>query len=338
MSEAADRRPVCAGTGLVVLDAIYGGGRADPDFLAGGSCGNVMTMLAYLGWDSYPIARLGDDSEGRRIVGDMKAWGVRTGFLSAEAGVETPRIIEQITGGTPSTHRFRLKCSHGNWLPQRRPYTLKLARSVPDEIPRPDVFYFDRPDPAALSMARRFKARGAVVFFEPHRPADSANFAECVAVSDIVKHCYDRPLNLERPEIPPLEVQTMGDRGLRYRTRARESASWRTLPAFPADRLTDAAGAGDWLSAGLIHKLFRKGPRPIPARGRIEPALRFGAALASINCNFAGARGAMYSMAKPALMDLASRVARSPRRAVHFDAAARPAYRAKPECRVCTCQ
>lgn len=340
MTKPANGRPVCAGTGLVVLDVIYDGGRAKPYFLAGGSCGNVMTILAYLGWDSYPMARLGDDSEGRRVVGDMKKWGTRTDFLSVEADVETPRIIEQITGTAYRTHRFRLKCRHGNWLPQRRTYTLKLAKTAQDKIPRPAVFYLDRPDPAALEMAKRFKAFGTVVFFEPQKHADGYNFAECVRVSDVVKHCLERPLNLGKIKIPPLEIQTMGGRGLRYRTQAQGSTSWKALPAFPTHRLVDAAGSGDWLSAGLIHQMFRQGPRPIPARGKIESALRFGAALASINCNFAGARGTMYRISKQDLAVLAAGVVKNPSRAICVNAAnVRAAYfTTRPKCRVCTCQ
>ena len=54
--------PARGGSGPVTLDVACGesGG---PGFFAGGSCGNVLTILSYPGWDSYPAARLGDDPE-----------------------------------------------------------------------------------------------------------------------------------------------------------------------------------------------------------------------------------------------------------------------------------
>ena len=62
--------PICIGTGLIALDVIYTTDKK-PNFLAGGSCGNVLTILSYLGWKSLPIARLGNDAEGKRIVEDL---------------------------------------------------------------------------------------------------------------------------------------------------------------------------------------------------------------------------------------------------------------------------
>jgi len=60
MSE--NKTPTCVGTGLIALDMVFNGDRGEsPRFWAGGSCGNVLTILAYLAWHSYPVARFGDD-------------------------------------------------------------------------------------------------------------------------------------------------------------------------------------------------------------------------------------------------------------------------------------
>ena len=98
--------------------------------------------------------------------------------------------------------------------------------------------------------------------------------------------------------------------------------------------MADAAGSGDWLSAGLIHRMFG-GSSAIPARHGIESALRFGSALAAANCSFVGARGMMYSMARGRALALAERIA-SGRKAVHVGDGALRAGRA-PGCRVCLC-
>lgn len=319
-------RPACVGAGLVVLDAIYGARGAGPGFLVGGSCANVLTILSYLGWDSYPAARLGRDPEGRRVIEDMESWGVHTEFLRTEARLDTPRIVERAPGGGRA-HGFSFRCSHGRRLPRRRPYTLGAAGEALARLPAAGVFYFDRADPGALKIALRMKAGGAAVFFEPHKTSGGAVFERCLRAADVVKSC-----GAAAGPRPPLEVQTLGAGGLRYRARG---TGWARMRAFPVGDLADAAGSGDWLSAGLIHSMFGGGSPAIPARRGIERALRFGSALAAANCGFVGGRGMMYSMARGRALALAERIA-SGRKAVHVGDGALRAGRA-PGCRVCLC-
>ena len=49
-------KPTVVGTGLVALDVVVSGD--DVKYFAGGTCGNVLTCLSYLGWDAKPVARL----------------------------------------------------------------------------------------------------------------------------------------------------------------------------------------------------------------------------------------------------------------------------------------
>lgn len=326
--------PVCVGAGLVVLDAIYGAGAKTPAFSAGGSCANVLTVLSYLGWDSYPVARIGGDPEGRRLLEDMASWGARTDFIDREPGLATPRIIERITGKSDATHRFSLKCGHGRWLPQRRAYLLKSAGPAMRKLPEPRVFYFDRADPAALEMAREFRSRGAVVFFEPPRFLQTQTFTKCLEAADIVKHCGGRPGRA--PPGIPLEILTLGKEGLEYRMGSDGRGVWERMKAFPARNLVDAAGSGDWLSAGLIHRMFGGGRRTL-GRARLDSALRFGQALASINCGFPGARGAMYAISRGDLLDAASRLAEGRPGSAAMKRAAPPRSKTESRCRVCLC-
>jgi len=53
-------RPVVVGTGRLTLDVIVRQG-ATPRCQAGGTCGNVLANLAWLGWDAYPLTDLGAD-------------------------------------------------------------------------------------------------------------------------------------------------------------------------------------------------------------------------------------------------------------------------------------
>ena len=55
-------QPKVFGTGLIALDLVIG---PDPESpvrsWAGGTCGNVLSILSFLGWDAYPIARMNGD-------------------------------------------------------------------------------------------------------------------------------------------------------------------------------------------------------------------------------------------------------------------------------------
>ena len=304
------KNPICIGSGLVALDVIFSEKAKPPNFLAGGSCGNVLTILSYMGWDSFPIARLGKDIEGKRIIEDMEKWNVKTKFIEQERNSNSPRIIERIFSGKNPKHRFYSKCDHGNWLPNRKPFLLKTLATIQDKIPQSNLFYFDRASPSALELAQNLKNQGSIIFFEPPKfLPDDKNFMKCLQIADIVKHCYDQGKETEQSEIKiPLEIQTMGKDGLQYRAQILQQGTWKKMNAFPAFNLVDAAGSGDWLSAGLIHILFQNKSKFTPTKKKLEFALRFGQALASLNCNFIGARGLMYNLPKSKLFLLTDKI------------------------------
>ena len=48
-------RPSIFGTGLIALDLVISSDPATPvQSWVGGTCGNVLSILAYLGWDAFP--------------------------------------------------------------------------------------------------------------------------------------------------------------------------------------------------------------------------------------------------------------------------------------------
>lgn len=291
----------CGGTGLIALD------RLEPDLgsgfssWAGGSCANVLAILAYLGWETYPIARLGDDVPARAIVSDLGALHVRTDYVSYDRSVNTPVIIERLTtlpDGTPS-HRFEF-CNgkRFSWYPEYRPV---LARMVPDitcTLPHLDFFYFDRLSRAALDLALHTKKKGGLVFFEPSSVGDKRAFIRALGVSDIVKYSSSRLV----PELPgdiqiPLEIQTLGSDGLRFRLAGN---GWHYMGACCVGPVKDTVGAGDWCSAGLIHALGGSGTVSLDGSSgaQIADALDFAQLLAGAKCVFSGSRGCMYGAMK----------------------------------------
>jgi fructokinase len=150
---------------------------------------------------------------------------------------------------------------------------------------------------------------GALVVFEPSGIGDAKLFREAWSLSHVVKYSNDRlrdiaDLNLNssiRNDLL-LEVETLGASGLRFRSRLphASSAHWKTLQVIPAQEFKDAAGSGDWCTAGILHKLTRGGLRGFRRvdEERLEAAIRYGQALATWNCAFESARGGMYEVSK----------------------------------------
>ena len=310
-------RRVCVGAGLVALDIVITSDSQNiPRVWAGGSCGNVLTILAFLGWDSYPVARLGNDQAANILIEDLTRWKVRTTRVRKSGFGTTPIIVHRIGTdyqGIP-WHRFEWTCPRcGAWLPRYRPVPLKDIDFDHQEDLTPQVFYFDRSSPSSLELAKRSKEKGALVFFEPSGVGDKRLFSKCLAVSDIVKYSHERMGHVQ--EITSctaigLEIETLGSQGARYRVRKESRASgWQTVKAHPVKDLKDAAGSGDWCSAGIIHLLGQRGAMVKDLGNEdIDDLLTFGQALAALNCSYEGARGLMYGISKKRLQSLVNHV------------------------------
>lgn len=301
--------PICIGTGLLALDVVFNGDpNVKPNYWAGGSCGNVLTVLSYLGWQSFPIARLGKDIASSKLIDDLQAFNVKVDFIKSDKSVDTPIIVERIRknkDGIP-THQFYWVCPNcGEWLPRYRSVLLKTVRDLSNKIPISQCFYFDRVSPGALELAKRARKAGSLVIFEPPSIKDEKNYITAIHESHIVKYAHDRYCKfdgLKESAYPFLLIETLGAEGLRYQFRrsAKASKTWKTVPAYYVDNLRDAAGAGDWCTAGIIHMLRGNGNLDIAqiTEEMVIEALRFGQAMAAFNCRFEGARGGMYKVDK----------------------------------------
>jgi fructokinase len=284
-----------------------------PRCYAGGTCGNVLTILSYLGWSSAPVSRLSPGGAAERVLADLRQWGVLTEFISREDDGNTPIIIERIArtkAGEPY-HSFSWRCPGcGAHLPGYKPLRAARVRELAAQLPPSQVFFFDRVSRAALYLASAYSDCGAVVVFEPSSVGDPDLFREAWCLAHLVKYSHERlrdiaDLELKRSERDSvlLEVETLGAEGLRYRSRLPKGRTngWRELNALEPESFKDAAGSGDWCTAGLLDRLARGGLVGFHAtRGaQLQEAVRYGQALASWNCGFEGARGGMYQVDKP---------------------------------------
>jgi fructokinase len=302
------RNPIAVGTGLIALDVVIDSStNQNPWLWTGGTCGNVLTILSYLGWQAFPVCRLNGDAASRCVEGDLKQWGVRLDFAKLKPGSRTPIVVHRIArtlSGIPF-HRFSWTCPNcGSWLPGYQPVLASAAKRIVSQFGGPKVFFLDRVSRGALILAKACAELGALIFFEPSGFGEPRLFKEAYAMAHILKYSHERVKSFHgvANSGPPLEIETLGAEGLRYRSRIKGACSsgWERLEAYEIFDLKDTAGAGDWCSAGIIHKLGQKGLNGLlkTHHSHIQEALRFGQALATWNCSYEGARGGMYAVDK----------------------------------------
>lgn len=304
--------PVVVGTGLVSLDVVFvDENGTEPKYWAGGTCGNVLAILAYLGWQAYPVGILGQDEAGSLLVRDIKRFGVHTRLLQRDDKRHTPIVVEHIgrTSKGIARHRFSWVCPNcGAQLPRYNTVPINRARHLLKKLPNLAVFFFDRISRGVLHIAEACAARGALVVFEPSSVKEARLFQEAVSISHIVKYSHQRMRHLRLPSYPPplLEIETLGDAGLRYRFKGKSSNTslqWSDMQAYTVNSVTDTTGAGDWCTAGILHLLGKNGAQGFSdtAEDDVIEALQFGQALAAFKCGYEGARGVMYTISRKKL-------------------------------------
>ena len=287
---------ICVGAGLISLDVlIWDGQKAPVSYYVGGTCGNVMMILSYMGWETYPIARLDGTKDGMRVLADMEKHNVHTDFVSTNDG-KTPVIVQRnfINKDGIPTHRFESRPNMGRFYLDFKSLTMRQADKVIARIDFvPKVFFFDRVSPAILKLAVIFKEKGSVIFFEPSsRSGNIILFNKCVEVSDIIKFSEQRIKDIEQFESykDKLFIQTQGAKGLSYRL----NFGWIHLEPVANDNVIDTAGAGDWTTAAFINELFKTRNRISDISVvEIERALNDAQKVGSQSCSYEGARGMM---------------------------------------------
>ena len=289
---------IIVGAGLISLDVlIWEGNHIPVSFYVGGTCGNVMMILSYMGWDAYPIARLDGTKDGVRVLDDMKKHHVHTDFVSTQDG-KTPVIVQRnlINKDGIPIHKFESRNNVGRFYLDFKSLTLPQAKAILERISfAPKVFFFDRVSPAILMLATSFKRKGSVLFFEPSsRGGNVGLFNKCVEVADIVKFSEQRIKDIEqfKDYKGKLFIQTQGAKGLIYRL----DSDWKYLAPVVNEKVVDTSGAGDWTTAALINYLFKDKAMfgicnlyDLDLETALKEAQRVGAK----SCSYEGARGMM---------------------------------------------
>ena len=298
-------RPHLISSGFIALDIVVGiEDPLTPRFYSGGTTGNVTAALSYLGWKTTPVSRLSADEAGNFVKADLERWGVDTIHLSEGPPCATPIVMEKVFLGKDRTpkHRFLWTCPDcGAYFPSYRPVLAETIERLKPEITDVSAFFTDRVSRSTLILAEHCKGKGAVVIFEPSGVQDPAHFVEMLQLCDVLKYSDQRAKSfsdLLSVNEAVLEIQTLGSEGLRFSLRGQKrKPTWVSLPSYDV-KVKDTAGAGDWTTAGLITGLFSDGRQSLKGltKPKVNEALANGQALAALNCQFEGARGAMYQL------------------------------------------
>lgn len=300
------------GMGLVALDIVLEkNSNVKPLLFAGGSCGNVLSILSYLGYDTYPIARLANNKATEELINDFKCWGVKTDLIFKGDDGSTPIIIQRISkskDGLP-IHRFEFRNpENGKYLPSFKPVLAKTIDYFFNKKSKCDFFYLDRISRSSIELAKLYKESGAIVIFEPSslKIDNQALINELVEFVDILKFSNDRiPLykTIFEHGVIPLEIETLGKNGINYRINScieDNENSWKHIPSFNLGNIIDSAGAGDWTTAGIIKGFIENNINSINKISieGTESILNYAQTLGALSCLFKGPRGLMYQIDK----------------------------------------
>lgn len=223
----------------------------------GGTCGNVMSILAWLGWDAKPLACLDDSLEGMKITEDLKRYGCDCRYVTntSDGGTTLLRCTHKKNQDGEHTMSVRAGSPGGSRFPKR--HFLRARDEAPAFLEAleeaPAVFFFDDPAAGNRLIAKGLKERGSLIYFEPSKISSNADL-EAVSVSDIIKFSDENIPDVSFADTynDKLFIQTMGAKGVRFKLL---DQPWMTLNGIPAISVVDTEGAGDWFTAALINEL-----------------------------------------------------------------------------------
>jgi fructokinase len=303
--------PKILGTGLIALDIVLDSNKQLLSYGLGGSAGNVLSILASLGWSSSPIGKLGCDVAAEIILEEFRRLNANLQLIVQEHSIPTPVVYQhQLDWESGKTHKFSFACPVCGVKRSWHAPNIDLPPPEVLDAVQPNVVYMDRATALGVQVAEYYKSRDVMVFFEPSEVGtDPELFRQALAVADVVKYADDRLEDLEAFDRSHVfvEICTKGSAGLRFRAPSL-GADWVNLDAYTAPNIIDTSGAGDWCTSGLLYYLFKKDPDCSIARvtyNRLNEALRFGQALSALNCMAMGARGLAKALHRKKINQLA---------------------------------
>lgn len=223
----------------------------------GGTCGNVMCILAAMGWAVQPVAYLDDSPEGIKITEDLKKFGCNCRYVNNTSSGGTTLLRCTHKKDAEGNHKMSVRAGSpgGSRFPKR--HFLRARDEAPAFLEAlqetPAVFFFDDAAAGNRVLAKGMKERGALVYFEPSRVSTNADL-EAVRLSDIIKFSDENVPDVSFADAFPDKVfiQTKGPDGVRIKE---EGGDWYVLKGVKNEAVVDAEGAGDTFTSAFINAI-----------------------------------------------------------------------------------
>ena len=283
----------------------------------GNTCGNVMTMLPYLGVKTFPVAKFDVSPQGYQMKRDLKAYGADVRYVSntLDGATTILRCVHKLDEqGNPSMSHKGSSAGKPWTGPSARP-ARKYLTTKNGEVDAlvdtmgftPDVFFFDVAQAGHRILAERLREKGTLVYFEcdsdGHRIEDEKRrlaayraFLKCVDASDVVKMSgeYIQDLSFAEAYNDKLFVQTLGADGLRFKL---GGGKWIKLAPILNPDYKDYEGAGDWTSTTLIAALCSRGMLKVKdmTEQSVQEVLTMAQQMASYSVGFIGSKGLIHA-------------------------------------------
>ena len=266
----------------------------------GGTCGNVMCMMAHLGWKAFPQVSLDESAQGLKMAEDLRHYGCDTRFVTNDAngGATLLRCTHKLDKEGKHKISFYATATDGGRFPKH--HFLRARDEAPEFLGAldfvPDVYFFDVDAPGHRAIAKELRQRGSLVYFEPEK-TDRMTFYNCIELSDIIKFS-----NVNVPDVSFVErypgklfIQTMGADGVRFFWKGQ----WTTVPPVPCENVVDWEGAGDWTTSAFLTNLlddsYRPGDFSTLTTERIAEALAKAQAVASKSIGYLSSKGIIHA-------------------------------------------
>ena len=233
----------------------------------GSNPGNVMCILGWLGWDTYPIALFDDSEVGVKLTSDLQRYGCNTRFVTntPDGGTNMLRVTHDIDENGLPKCRFSKRHAPGSAFPRDKAFTVVgKDATLPGFIASldflPDVYFYESTTAAWRELAKYMRQQGVMVYYEVQRmyPKEFSKYLRCMKESDIVKFSDEAVDNVDFVDElkDNLVIQTLGPEGVRFNLRGE---GWVTLPPVLCEHVVDTEGCGDWTTATFINALGRRG-------------------------------------------------------------------------------
>lgn len=295
--------PHIVGTGLVAFDLIVEhrpNGRT-LSASGGGTCGNVLAVLAQLDWTASWLGAIETSATGNVVRAEMKSAGVSLQAVADCDSTPAPVFVHHVQWSDTDEllqHWFSNECPRcSHELPRYARPSDEWIRRQAHQVERADVFFVDRLSAGIVDLAIMARSNGAMIVYEPSVASDAPWLDEMLAVADVVKFSQDRVAalgELREGLHSALWIETRGDQGLRW-SRGNKHGRSASLPPVRNPHAIDACGAGDWFTSALLFGLAQTGSKPVDlCDGHLTQVLEAASRVAAWSCGFLGARGALY--------------------------------------------